>query len=1059
MKALLPAIITLHLFFASTPLVSAQPEIRVQLGHSDYVKLAAISPNGMQVISYSNDNAIILWDVATGKELRRLEGGLGIPNLVAFSPDGKTFLVGFFHGAILLGDVLSGKQIQTISIGDGVVGAVAFSRCGRYLVSGSWDNSVKLWDISTGAEIQSFVGHTNSVQSVAISPDGKLIASGGDDKTAIVWDAATGKEVKNFLHTETVIGLTLTNNGKNLLTGSRNEIKNWDIGAGKELFSIAMPEYGTLFSIDFSDDGKLAIAGFSNGTIRLYDLFAAKEIRSFPHTSWVRSVDFSSDGKYALAAVGLEIIFWDLNTEKVSQRFWGYSNFVYSVAFSPDDKNVLSATIGRLCEWDLASGRLTQSIIGNKGIPKSIAFSPSGSALYLPDGNKVVAAYNSKSFKVWETSQWTSKLDVTVHSSDYTNLLSLAASPDGKFALTGASDHILRLWDLTTGQEIRSFKGHNDYIYSTTFSPDGKYILSGDSNGRMKLWNTEGEELHTFTGHKSFITSLSFFPNGKTAISASLDGTIKIWDLSTKQEVRTLSGHMAGVTSAAISPDGKYILSGSIDQSLKIWDAATGNETHTLQGHFNIVRSVAFSHNGHYALSGSDDGTIRVWDAKSGKLIYSAISTKDGDHLAWTPDGYFEGSQELAKEAVFIVNGTSVIKIDQLFEQFYQPGIIAARMEGAEIAPQGINLAQIKLPPQVKITSPTNNEAMSNAQLVVTVQATDMGSGIDEIRLYLNGKLIDGTPRGLVPVSRVGATQTKTFTIPMVDGVNTIRATAFNNQRTESLPHEITISYKAPAIEKPNMYIVAVGINNYQNPRYNLNFAVNDANAFVGTLKSGAKDIFGNITVLTVFDAIAKRAGILAAIDKVKAQAKPIDVFVFYYAGHGVMSGGGGSERPEFYLVPHDVTKMYEADDLLKKLGISAREIADFSKSIQSQKQLYILDACQSGGALQSFAMRGAAEEKAIAQLSRSTGTYFIAASGTEQFATEVATLGHGVFTYSIIEALKGACKSTDGRITVNQLKGCVESLVPELSAKYKGTPQYPTGYGFGQDFPIVILK
>lgn len=81
------------------------------------------------------------------------------------------------------------------------------------------------------------------------------------------------------------------------------------------------------------------------------------------------------------------------------------------------------------------------------------------------------------------------------------------------------------------------------------------------------------------------------------------------------------------------------------------------------------------------------------------------------------------------------------------------------------------------------------------------------------------------------------------------------------------------------------------------------------------------------------------------------------------------------------------------------------------------------------------------------------------AASGTEQFATEVAELGHGVFTYAVIEALKGSCKAQDGKVTVNLLKSCVEDLVPELSKKHKGQPQFPTGYGFGMDFPIVIVK
>lgn len=65
----------------------------------------------------------------------------------------------------------------------------------------------------------------------------------------------------------------------------------------------------------------------------------------------------------------------------------------------------------------------------------------------------------------------------------------------------------------------------------------------------------------------------------------------------------------------------------------------------------------------------------------------------------------------------------------------------------------------------------------------------------------------------------------------------------------------------------------------------------------------------------------------------------------------------------------------------------------------------------------------------------------------------------HEIFTYSVIEALKGSCKSQDGKVTGNLIKSCEEDLVPELSKKYKEQPQFPTGYGFGMDFPVVIVR
>ena len=131
-----------------------------------------------------------------------------------------------------------------------------------------------------------------------------------------------------------------------------------------------------------------------------------------------------------------------------------------------------------------------------------------------------------------------------------------------------------------------------------------------------------------------------------------------------------------------------------------------------------------------------------------------------------------------------------------------------------------------------------------------------------------------------------------------------------------------------------------------------------------------------------------------------------------------------------------------------------------YSKEIKAQKQLFILDACQSAGALDQVAMRGAAEEKAIAQLARATGTHWLTASGSEQFASEFKQLGHGTFTYVLLEALNGkADKGNDRKITVKEIDAYLQEMVPEVATQYRGTPQYPASYGFGNDFPIGIVK
>jgi uncharacterized caspase-like protein len=165
--------------------------------------------------------------------------------------------------------------------------------------------------------------------------------------------------------------------------------------------------------------------------------------------------------------------------------------------------------------------------------------------------------------------------------------------------------------------------------------------------------------------------------------------------------------------------------------------------------------------------------------------------------------------------------------------------------------------------------------------------------------------------------------------------------------------------------------------------------------------------------------------------------------------------------KPQFYLIPYDITKLYGNNQMLKTKAISANELQTFSTKLKAQKQMFVFDACQSGGMTELLASRGAAEEKAISQLARSTGTYWLTASNSEQFATEFAELGHGLFTYCVLLGLQGQADggNKDKKITVKELSSFLDDKVPELSEKHKGTPQYPSIYGYGMDFPIIIIK
>ncbi len=217
---------------------------------------------------------------------------------------------------------------------------------------------------------------------------------------------------------------------------------------------------------------------------------------------------------------------------------------------------------------------------------------------------------------------------------------SVAFSPDpgGNYALSGADDETIKLWDLTNKQNpnthaIATLSGHDNTVFSVVFSPDGNYALSGSDDGKIKLWDLSNKQnpnthaIATLSGHASWAYSVAFSPDGNYALSGACDGTIKLWDLSNKQNpntqpIATLTGHGDLVRSVAFSPDGNYALSGSDDKTIKLWDLRNKQNpnTHaiaTLSGHGDLVYSVAFSPDGNYALSGSYNKTIKLWDLKS----------------------------------------------------------------------------------------------------------------------------------------------------------------------------------------------------------------------------------------------------------------------------------------------------------------------------------------------------------------------------------------------------------------------------------------------------------
>ncbi|HET8549400.1 MAG TPA: c-type cytochrome domain-containing protein [Bryobacteraceae bacterium] len=224
---------------------------------------------------------------------------------------------------------------------------------------------------------------------------------------------------------------------------------------------------------------------------------------------------------------------------------------------------------------------------------------------------------------------------------------SLAFSPDGKLlAAAGglpARRGEVKLWDVSSGAELRTLGGHADAIYAVAFSPDGKQIATAGYDKLIKLWDAgSGAEVRTLKDHIDAINALAFTPDGRRLISGAADRTIKIWDSSTGRRLYTLSDASDGINTVAVDPTGTYVAAAGVDKSIRIWRLGDqeGELLHSLMAHEDAILRLAWSPDGRYLASAAADRTIKVFRASDLSELKTFSPQPDWVYgLAFTSDG------------------------------------------------------------------------------------------------------------------------------------------------------------------------------------------------------------------------------------------------------------------------------------------------------------------------------------------------------------------------------------------------------------------------------------
>jgi WD40 repeat protein len=495
------------------------------------------------------------WDLVTGTEQGSVElsSGTNLFSAFAFAPDGKTFAAGGYLSALSLWDLDTQKELRSL---DGLdmtafVSRLTFSPDSKRLAGWTSDQTIRIWDTATGKELRRigeargsringiyFFGGTYA-SNLAFSPDGSVLTVGTAGGTVRRWEVETGKELAEANgHRDLVHTLKITADGKNVVSaGVDRTVHVWDVGTGAELRHFALP--GDVTQTAFAPDGQSVAVGNPEGTLALWDVKSGKEMRKWPATR----------------------------------------NGFAGLAFSADGKVLATRSFDQVLDlWDAATGKQLRSI--GETAPGSIN----------PGGNNILLSHLS------------SPVPNVFFSTDGTTLATVPPAETlaiRRFAgrRPASSGFAVRLWDVTTGKQLRPFDPRDGGTTAFASAPDGRTLATAVSDGSLYLWETASGKvrLRAAAGPAGTISALAFTPDSRLLAGGDESANIRFWDTLTGAEVGRLTGHQGKIHTLAFTADGTRLVSGSADTSLLVWDV-------TGIGKGQSPRSVAVEDGRHEAL-------------------------------------------------------------------------------------------------------------------------------------------------------------------------------------------------------------------------------------------------------------------------------------------------------------------------------------------------------------------------------------------------------------------------------------------------------------------------
>jgi len=527
-------------------------------GHEDRVTCVSVTPDGRRAISGGADHALCLWDLESGRCVKRFRGD-GSLSCVSITPDGERAFSGGFE-KLRLWDLALAKPLLVIERPGMFFADLSVTPDGRLALSlcrprWSSESTLELWDLTSARCLRELEGQPGSDTSVRLSADGRRAIAGSADKHLRVWNLETGECVDTLAgHTGNVTCVAITADGKRAVSGSHDKtLRIWDLDESRCIKTFEGHTHWVT-SLDITPDGVRAVSGSSDGTLRVWNVEKGVCLREREkHRVSVTSLDFTPDGRKLMSG-----------GDDLTVRTWDLETGGYITSLGPAEVRHHRYPDKRALE-----GR--SRMVFTPGAGRVVAVT----VTLIPDEWKVGSpGRREESLRVLDTNKFEECFTIEEKT------CALDFSPSARTAVVGSFDNELRVWDLETGECLRNLGIQRE-------------------------------------GWKDRVQCVSVSPDGKIAAALSTDGTLRLWSLGRAECLRALEGQGSGL----ITADGRSIVVGGSGHTVSVLDARSGECLNRLEGRAGRIKSLTVTPDCRYLLSGSEDGNLRVWDLGTGECV------------------------------------------------------------------------------------------------------------------------------------------------------------------------------------------------------------------------------------------------------------------------------------------------------------------------------------------------------------------------------------------------------------------------------------------------------